>query len=81
MCTKYRMHGFRYFAGRMAAIGFLLAISATVTTAALAPWYQWRSRFDGALQCAQTSPGPGWMQDSGPYRDAGCLHPLRQVRL
>lgn len=58
-----------------------LLCCASVTRAGPAPWYQWRSRADGALQCAQTSLGPGWVRDSGPYRDARCLHPLRQVQL
>lgn len=40
--------------------------------AAPAPWYQWRSKADGHLVCAQTSLGPGWEQATGPYRDARC---------
>ena len=41
--------------------------------AAPAPWYYWRSKVDGHRICAQTSPGPGWTQDSGPYAGANCL--------
>ncbi|WP_156116571.1 hypothetical protein [Massilia sp. 9096] len=43
-----------------------------VLDAAPAPWYQWRSKIDARLVCAQTSLGPGWEQASGPYRDAHC---------
>lgn len=37
-----------------------------------APWYKWRSKLDGYEICSQTSPGPGWEQSAGPYRDAHC---------
>lgn len=40
--------------------------------AAPAPWYQWRSLVNGALFCAQTSPGPGWEQVAGPFRNPRC---------
>lgn len=59
----------------------LLCTCATVATAAMAPWYTWRSQIDNAVHCAQTSPGFGWVRDGGPYRDARCLLPLRQVPL
>jgi hypothetical protein len=47
-----------------------------VPNAAPAPWYQWRSKIDGHLVCAQTPLGPGWEQASGPYRDAHCQKPI-----
>nr|WP_295507026.1 hypothetical protein [Accumulibacter sp.] len=40
--------------------------------AAPAPWYLWRSKTDGQVFCAQTSPGGGWQKAAGPYRDARC---------
>ena len=40
--------------------------------AAPAPWYYWRSTLNGGRICAQTSPGPAWLQDDGPFADAGC---------
>jgi hypothetical protein len=49
----------------------MLALPA-VTGAFPAPWYQWRSKADARLACAQTPLGPGWEQASGPYRDARC---------
>jgi hypothetical protein len=50
-------------------LGCMLTLSAA---AAPAPWYQWRSKVDARLVCAQTPLGPGWEQASGPYRDAHC---------
>jgi hypothetical protein len=47
-------------------------LAATLAQAAPAPWYKWRSRIDGYLACAQTSLGPGWVRDSGPYKDSRC---------
>lgn len=52
----------------------LFAVSA-VSIAASAPWYQWKSKLDGKLFCGQTKPGDGWIQDSGPYKDARCSTP------
>ncbi len=37
-----------------------------------APWYLWQSTLNNRLVCAQTSPGKGWAQVRGPFRDAGC---------
>jgi hypothetical protein len=52
-------------------LGCTLALPAIVD-AAPAPWYQWRSKADGRLVCAQTPLGPGWERFGGPYRDAHC---------
>ena len=60
------------------AIAFLLGCTLALpvlTGAAPAPWYQWRSKANGSLVCAQTSLGPGWERASGPYRDAHCEKP------
>ena len=51
--------------------GCLLAASC-VAIAKPAPWYQWRSKADGALACSQTPLGPGWERAAGPYQDARC---------
>ena len=40
--------------------------------AAPASWYQWKSKLNNEQYCAQTSPGFGWEQNSGPYKDAHC---------
>ena len=64
-------------AGVVLALCTLLLWQALPTHAAPAPWYYWRSKVDGHRICAQTSPGPGWTQDSGPYAGANCL--LRRV--
>jgi len=44
----------------------------TLLNAEPAPWYQWRSKANGSLVCAQTALGPGWERAGGPYRDARC---------
>jgi hypothetical protein len=62
----------------MKILSFLLALglallSATETAlAAPAPYFQWRSKLNGALACSQTPLGPGWEKYGGPYRDARC---------
>ena len=59
---------------RRAAAGLAaaLALVGSAALAAPAPWYWWRSQVDGARVCAQTSPGPGWQQDSAPFEGPGC---------
>lgn len=48
-----------------------LLVSFTVW-AAPAAWYKWKSKLNGEVWCTQTSPGDGWIQVSGPYKDAHC---------
>lgn len=55
-----------------AGIGAILACVSMALAAGPAPWYQWRSKVDGKLACAQTSLGHGWEKASGPYRDSHC---------
>ena len=55
-----------------ALIGLALAAVFASALAGPAPWYQWRSKFDGKQFCAQTSLGHGWERASGPYRDSRC---------
>jgi hypothetical protein len=50
----------------------LLALACSHVAAEPAPYYQWRSKVDGALACSQTPLGPGWEKASGPYRDSLC---------
>ena len=57
---------------RIAAALAALALSAQAVLAAPAPYYQWRSKLNGALACSQTPLGEGWVKASGPYRDAHC---------
>ncbi len=55
----------------IALLGLALAGPAFLQ-AAPAPWYQWRSKANGNLVCAQTPLGDGWYKFAGPYRDARC---------
>ncbi len=65
-------------ARRTAAVAGLLAglvcvgLWAGGAVAAPAPWHWWRSKIDGQRVCAQTSPGPGWEEDGGPFDGPGC---------
>lgn len=52
-----------------------LALTSAPGLAAPAPWYWWYSRLDGQRHCAQFSPGPGWAQGPGPFRDLNCSMP------
>lgn len=54
---------------------------AGMARAAPAPWYEWRSKTDGAEACAQASPGAGWDRVGGPFIDAKCRRRLRIVPL
>ncbi|KAB2963580.1 hypothetical protein [Zoogloea sp.] len=64
MSTRYRLAG---------SLALLLAASLSPSlSAAPAPWYLWASQHSDRRICAQTSPGPGWAQVAGPFRDAGC---------
>ncbi len=54
------------------AIATLAAVSIGAAHAEPAPWYYWKSKINGKLHCAQTSPGEGWEKDSGPYKDSKC---------
>lgn len=40
--------------------------------AAPAAWHKWKSKLNGEVWCTQNSPGDGWVQVSGPYKDAHC---------
>jgi hypothetical protein len=52
--------------------GLALLLAAHAALAAPAPYFQWRSKLNGALACSQTPLGPGWERFAGPYRDARC---------
>ncbi|MCC2972471.1 hypothetical protein [Massilia sp. IC2-476] len=58
----------------MKRLTLLLALGLLVqfASAAPAPYYQWRSKLNGALACSQTPLGAGWEKFAGPYRDARC---------
>jgi hypothetical protein len=53
-------------------VGACLAMLIGSALAKPAPWYQWRSKVDGALACSQTALGPGWEKASGPYFNPQC---------
>ncbi len=50
----------------------LLLAAGAAALAGPAPWYQWRSKFDGQYACSQTPLGPGWERAMGPYKDSRC---------
>ena len=54
------------------ALALLALFLAASASAGPAPWFQWRSKLNGALACSQTPLGPGWEKTGGPYRDARC---------
>ena len=54
------------------SFGLALALASQAALAGPAPYYQWRSKLNGALACSQTPLGPGWEKFAGPYRDARC---------
>ncbi len=60
--------------GTMTALARFLALFlvSTQLAAAPAPFWQWRSKLDGALACSQVPLGSGWEKVSGPYRDSHC---------
>ena len=49
-----------------------LGLATQAALAAPAPYFQWRSKLNGALACSQTPLGAGWEKFAGPYRDARC---------
>nr|WP_312507736.1 hypothetical protein [Pseudomonas luteola] len=51
--------------------GLLLIVSLSIA-AAPAPFFKWRSKFNGQVVCQRTSPGDGWERLAGPFRDIGC---------
>ena len=57
---------------RACLLAAVLALLCGAPQAGPAPWYQWRSKIDGKLACSQTPLGPGWLRDSGPYKDSRC---------
>lgn len=57
-----------------AAIVVLAACLGASALAGPAPWYQWRSKIDGKMVCAQTSLGRGWEPVQGPFRDSHCKY-------
>jgi hypothetical protein len=57
---------------RLLAFGLALGLACNAALAGPAPWFQWRSKLNGALACSQTPLGHGWEIFAGPYRDARC---------
>ena len=76
LCSACLGRGVRCGSAGLVAAGFAVAAAG-----APAPWYQWRSLQNGTRVCAQTSPGSGWAQAGGPFRDADCSRPLRVIGL
>lgn len=57
---------------KLSVFAFFLTLSSIAGIAGTAPWYQWRSKLNGTLICAQTSPGEGWEKFRGPYKNGRC---------
>jgi hypothetical protein len=57
---------------RLLLLSILLVSTTDAALAGPAPWFQWRSKLNGALACSQTPLGAGWEKSSGPYRGARC---------
>lgn len=72
--TRLARERFRWAAGRTLVIT-LLGLLATEALAEPAAYWRWRSQLDGKEFCAQTSPGRGWTQVAGPFRDLQCREP------
>ena len=51
---------------------------AALAKAEPAPGYQWQSKLDGKTVCAQASPGAGWRQGNGPYKDPHCQQAIHR---
>jgi hypothetical protein len=49
-----------------------LSIVSSSVLAGPAAWHEWKNITTGALVCAQTAPGKGWVIRSGPYTDLKC---------
>lgn len=62
----------RSLRGHLAIAAGLLSVVCATSFAAPAPWYYWRSVVTADRVCAQVSPGDGWTQDGGPYKDPRC---------
>lgn len=58
-------------------LGLVCLLWAQAALADPAPWYQWRSKVDGKVFCAQTSPGEGWERLAQAYRDARCERAIK----
>lgn len=58
-----------------AALATMATMTMTSAPAAPAPWFLWASLVADGFVCAQNSPGEGWQQVRGPFRDAHCRKP------
>lgn len=59
---------------RMLLSGLLVSLAAQAWAGG-AGWYLWESKSENRFICTQTSPGEGWKQIAGPFRDATCSKP------
>ncbi len=53
-------------------LALALSIMSSSVLAGPAAWHEWKNLTTGAIVCAQTSPGKGWVIHSGPYTDLKC---------
>ncbi len=53
-------------------MALVLSIMTSSVLAGPAAWHEWKNATTGAIVCAQTSPGKGWVILGGPYTDLKC---------
>ena len=56
---------------RMLLVVTLILVTLPVFAGPLA-WWEWKNLTTGAVVCAQTTPGHGWVRYAGPYADLKC---------
>jgi len=52
-------------------IALILLAFGSAAEAGVAPFWEWKSS-TGAIVCAQSTPGKGWVKWTGPYSDLRC---------
>jgi hypothetical protein len=60
---------------KLKIFSLLLILFCSAGVTGTAPWYKWRSKLNGEVICAQTSPGEGWEKVGGPYKNVRCDAP------
>jgi len=54
------------------AIFTLLLLQSMIASTESPPWHLWKNATDGAVQCAQSTPGRGWDNMDGTFSDGRC---------
>jgi hypothetical protein len=53
------------------SLALILLAFPSMALAGVAPFWEWKSS-TGAIVCAQSTPGKGWVKWTGPYSDLRC---------